>query len=90
MEPGDALIFHSNLLHRSDQNTSELSRWSMVCCYNTRSNDPYKESHHPGYTPLKKVDDAMIRQVGRKSFEEGSQTWLDPEKDESASSLDQS
>jgi len=89
MEPGDAVFFHSNLLHRSDQNTSEHSRWSMVCCYNTRHNDPYKESHHPGYTPLHKVDDAMIRQVGTKRFEEGSQAWLDPERDASASSLDE-
>ena len=89
MEPGDAIFFHSNLLHRSDQNTSEHSRWSMVCCYNTRHNDPYKESHHPGYTKLHKVDDAMIKQVGAKSFEEGSQAWLDPEKDASASSLDE-
>jgi ectoine hydroxylase-related dioxygenase (phytanoyl-CoA dioxygenase family) len=89
MEPGDAIFFHSNLLHRSDQNTSENSRWSMVCCYNTKSNDPYKESHHPGYTPLDKVDDTMIMKVGSRSFEEGSQAWLYPEKDESASSLDE-
>jgi ectoine hydroxylase len=89
MEPGDALFFHSNLLHRSDQNTSEHSRWSMVCCYNTRHNDPYKESHHPGYTKLHKVNDAMIKQVGAKSFEEGSQAWLDPDRDASASSLDE-
>jgi ectoine hydroxylase len=89
MEPGDAIFFHSNLLHRSDQNKSEHSRWSMVCCYNTKSNDPYKDSHHPGYTPLKKVDDSLIKEVGSKSFEEGSHAWLDPEKDVSASSLDQ-
>jgi hypothetical protein len=61
----------------------------MVCCYNTRSNDPYKTSHHPGYTPLQKVDDSMIKQVGAKAFETGGQAWLDPEKDASASSLDQ-
>ena len=89
MEPGDAIFFHSNLLHRSDQNRSELPRWSMVCCYNTRSNDPYKESHHPGYTPLKKVDDVLIKQTGVKTFEAEGQAWLDPEQDESASGLDQ-
>jgi len=89
MDPGDAIFFHSNLLHRSDQNRSEHSRWSMVCCYNSRSNDPYKASHHPGYTPLQKVDDSMIKQVGAKAFETGGQAWLDPEKDVSASSLDQ-
>ena len=89
MEPGDAIFFHSNLLHRSDQNKSENPRWSMVCCYNTKNNDPYKESHHPGYTPLLKVEDFMIKQVGNKSFDEGSQAWLDPERDASASSLDE-
>ncbi len=40
MEPGDALFFHPNLLHRSDQNRSENPRWSLICCYNARRNDP--------------------------------------------------
>jgi len=31
----------------------------------------------------------MIRQVGAKGSEEGGQSWLDPDKDESASGLDQ-
>ena len=53
MEPGDALFFHANLLHRSDQNRSDKPRWSMICCYNAARNDPYKESHHPRYTPLR-------------------------------------
>jgi ectoine hydroxylase-related dioxygenase (phytanoyl-CoA dioxygenase family) len=57
---GDALFFHSNLLHRSDQNLSAEPRWSLICCYNARSNDPYKESKHPRYTPLEKVDDGAI------------------------------
>jgi hypothetical protein len=42
----------------------------MICCYNARHNDPYKEAHHPRYTPLTKVDDRMIREVGLKSFAE--------------------
>ena len=88
MEPGDAIFFHANLLHRSDQNTSEHSRWSMICCYNARSNDPYKESHHPGYTPLMKVDDVMIKEVGARSFSENDSGWLDPDKDESATGLE--
>ena len=58
--PGDAMFFHCNLLHRSNQNRSEHPRWSLVCCYNARRNDPYKESRHPRYTPLKTVDDAAI------------------------------
>jgi hypothetical protein len=89
MEPGDALFFDSNLLHRSDQNRSEHPRWSMICCYNAARNDPYKEAHHPRYTPLKKVDDSMIKSVGIKRFAEDTSdvSWLDPDRDVSARSL---
>jgi len=68
MDPGDTLFFHCNLLHRSDQNTSEQPRWSMICCYNAARNDPYKESQHPRYTPLQVVPDSAIRAVGIKRF----------------------
>lgn len=88
MEPGDAIFFHSNLLHRSDQNRSENPRWSMICCYNAKSNDPYKESHHPCYTPLHIVPDAMIKNVGVKGHETASDVdWLQDEKDRSARML---
>jgi len=89
MEPGDVIFFDSNLLHRSDQNRSEHPRWSMICCYNAARNDPYKEAHHPRYTPLEKVDDARILEVGARRFAEdvADVAWLDPGKDTSASSL---
>jgi ectoine hydroxylase len=89
MEPGDTLFFHANLLHRSDQNRSENPRWSMICCYNAARNDPYKESHHPRYTPLAKVPDSAIREVGLKRFGDSAANvaWLDPDVDQSASSL---
>lgn len=61
MAPGDTLFFHSNLLHRSDQNRSPNPRWSLIACYNTRTNDPYKESRHPRYSPLERVADSAIR-----------------------------
>ncbi len=87
MEPGDAVFFHANLLHRSDQNKSENSRWSMVCCYNAKSNDPYKESHHPRYTPLIKVDDSAIKEAGISRFEkDGPDAFLNPDDDHSAKS----
>ena len=91
MEPGDALFFHANLLHRSDQNRSESPRWSMICCYNTRHNDPYQDSHHPRYTPLAKVDDSAIRTVGIKRFADagGDVSWLDPNRDASAKALEE-
>jgi hypothetical protein len=87
MEPGDALFFHSNLLHRSDQNTSENPRWSMICCYNAKSNDPYKESHHPRYTPLEKVPDAAIKEAGSRRFAEDDRAWLNVASDVSAAVL---
>jgi hypothetical protein len=86
MKPGDALYFHSNLLHASARNDSDKPRWSMICCYNARGNNPYKESHHPRYTPLKKVADAMITKVGIRRFEDdrSNVAWLDAKKDSSA------
>jgi hypothetical protein len=60
--PGDALFFHCNLLHRSDQNTSSDPRWSLICCYNAARNNPFKESRHPRYTPLSKVDNQAIKE----------------------------
>jgi len=90
MEPGDALFFHANLLHRSDQNRSENPRWSMICCFNAARNDPYKESHHPRYTPLKKVADAEVLKAGNKRFAETAESdaaWLVAEKDASAAGL---
>ena len=91
MEQGDTLLFHSNLLHRSDQNKSDKPRWSMICCYNARHNESYKESHHPFYTPLDRVPDAAIKQIGIKRFADDSSnvSWLDPSKDASAASLDE-
>ena len=62
----------------------------MICCYNAARNNPYKESHHPRYTPLKKVPDAEILRAGDKRFAEEADSeaaWLVAEKDESAKSL---
>jgi ectoine hydroxylase len=90
MEPGDTLFFHANLLHRSDQNTSDKPRWSMICCYNAARNNPYMESHHPRYTPLAKVPDEAILAAGLKRFtdSEASAGWLDPKSDSSAVQLE--
>ena len=52
-EPGDVLFFHSNLLHSSDENKSSESRRTLIVCFNTKSNNPYKESGHASYTRLK-------------------------------------
>jgi len=70
LEPGDALFFHSNTLHRSDQNRSEFPRWTLIGCYNTKYNDPYKQpSGHPAYHPLVKVDDDQVKPRARTYWE---------------------
>jgi ectoine hydroxylase-related dioxygenase (phytanoyl-CoA dioxygenase family) len=73
MAPGDALFFHANTLHRSDQNRSEHDRWALICCYNGRRNSPYKEGRHPSYTPLAVADDGAIKRAGLKRFADSSQ-----------------
>ena len=88
MEPGDALYFHANLMHASDANNSDNSRWAMICCYNAASNDPYKDSHHPRYTKLEKVDDARLLEVGRDDANRSRVAFADlMTDDESAKSL---
>ncbi len=89
MEPGDALFFHPNLLHASDQNLSENSRWTLICCYNKATNNPYKESHHPAYTKLHKVDNDMIVKVGRQQSQEAEVEFADLSQDVSAKSLEE-
>jgi ectoine hydroxylase len=90
MAPGDALYFHPNLLHRSDQNRSANPRWSMICCYNAARNDPYKEAHHPRYTPLTKVPDSAIEQAALRRFADSTTdvAWLEDKQDVSARSLE--
>jgi hypothetical protein len=83
MAPGTAVIFHGNLLHASDANTSGRSRWSLICCYNTASNDPYKESHHPGYTPLEKVPDSAVKEAAGKGSAPDKR-FLDPDRDKTS------
>ncbi|MBV7334848.1 phytanoyl-CoA dioxygenase family protein [Chloroflexi bacterium TSY] len=92
LSPGDALFFHCNILHRSDQNKSDHPRWSLICCYNAARNDPYKESHHPRYTPLAKVDDSTIKQIGVKRFtaEDADAVFMDAAQDHSAEGRSQS
>jgi ectoine hydroxylase len=69
MQPGSAVIFHGNTLHRSDQNRSANPRWAFICCYNTRSNDPYKDSKHPRYSPLERTPAARIAEIGEAHLE---------------------
>ena len=69
MDPGTALFFHANTLHRSDPNESANSRWSLICCYNTRHNPCRDLPGHPSYTPLEKWPDERIKELGRRQIQ---------------------
>jgi ectoine hydroxylase-related dioxygenase (phytanoyl-CoA dioxygenase family) len=74
MEPGDALFFHANTLHRSDANLSNNPRWVLIGCYNTKHNNPYKDSgSHPCYHPLKKIDDEDLLRIAGESSQKATE-----------------
>jgi len=60
LEAGDALIFHSNLLHRSEANLSDRPRWSIISCYNLQSNLAYNETSTAWKVPVDVVPDSAI------------------------------
>lgn len=68
LDPGSAIFFDCNLLHRSDQNKSDQPRWAFIGCYNAKHNDPYKDSRHPRYTRLERWDDSRVKEVGRQQW----------------------
>ncbi len=60
LEPGDALFFHSNLLHRSEANLSDKPRWSIISCYNSLSNPAFNDPSTSWREPVKTVSDAAM------------------------------
>ena len=70
MEPGTALFFHSNLLHRSDANRSPNPRWSLICCYNAARNPCKGRQNHPEYSYLEKWPDDRIKEIGKRQIQE--------------------
>lgn len=60
LQPGDALFFHPNLLHRSAANLSSNSRWSLISVYNRQSNVPYNENSTACVTPLEVVPNSAL------------------------------
>lgn len=89
MNPGDALFFHPNTLHCSASNLSDKARWALICCYNAKSNNPFKESHHPSYTKLEKVSDDQVAIVGKDDAKRSNVEFADLVSDDnSAKSLE--
>ena len=85
MAPGDAIFFHSNILHGSPPNLSNRSRAMMFCTYNAISNAPFIEEgqQHHRYLPLQKAPDAAIRNKAYQStFDDRAEVYKpDPEFD---------
>lgn len=80
LQPGDALFFHSNILHRSEANLSDRPRWSLISCYNSLSNPAYNDESTSWKEPVQIVSDAALMDaaIGGAS-EEGD--FLKKEKD---------
>ena len=64
LQPGDALFFHPNLLHRSDANNSDNPRWTIISAYNLDYNVPFREKNPSCITPIEVVPDTAILESG--------------------------
>ncbi|CAH1781589.1 unnamed protein product [Owenia fusiformis] len=76
LEAGDAVFFHSNVLHRSEQNSSPNRRWAFIIAYNRADNNPVKVHHHPQYTPLNKVPNSALLNCDEVANDEGKDFFL--------------
>ena len=72
LEPGDGFFFHCNTLHRSDRNTSDQRRWTLLICYNAITNDAFVKNDDRSYVPLDRVEDDAVRKAGVR-FSDGAQ-----------------
>jgi phytanoyl-CoA hydroxylase len=80
LEPGDVLIFHSNIFHRSEANVSDNSRWSFISAYNRVGNIPKLEKSTACITPLVTVPDDSLMKQNTHSILEGD-NFLSIDKD---------
>ncbi len=80
INPGDALFFHSNILHRSEANTSDKPRWSIISCYNSLSNPAYNDDSTSWKEPVQIVPDAALMDADVKGASDAGD-FLKKEKD---------
>ncbi|MFN2458966.1 MAG: phytanoyl-CoA dioxygenase family protein [Chitinophagaceae bacterium] len=81
LKAGNALFFHSNILHRSEANLSDNSRWSLICVYNRSSNVPYNEPSNSSIIPIEVVPDEALLKWETGGLKETAH-FLEKEKDE--------
>lgn len=81
IKAGDALFFHSNILHRSEANTSNTARWSMISVYNRAANIPYNEPSQSSTIPVDVVPDEALLKWNAETIDDNA-NFLEKEKDE--------
>jgi phytanoyl-CoA hydroxylase len=81
LAPGDALIFHPNLLHRSEANLSDKARWSLISVYNRQGNRGYNEPQGSHAVPVRMVPDEALMEWEAAGLGENA-GFLEKEKDE--------
>jgi hypothetical protein len=79
LEPGDVVFFHSNILHKSEANLSQKSRWSLISVYNRQSNQALID-HFPTVTnPIEVIPDIPISSINKLNLlQENSVDFLLP------------
>ncbi len=81
LKAGDILLFHSNILHRSEANVSDYPRWSMISCYSRASNVGYNPSAIAPVTPVETVPDEALLEWEAKGLKEDGAHFLSKEAD---------
>jgi phytanoyl-CoA hydroxylase len=83
LNAGDALFFHSNILHRSEANLSDRPRWSLISCYNRSTNTGYNESSSSAasITPIEIVPDEALLSWNASGLAESEADFLSKEAD---------
>jgi len=81
LKPGDALFFHSNLLHRSEANLSDNARWSLISVYNRQDNTGYNEPNGSHTVAVQVVPDDAMMEWAAAGVQE-SAGFLEKDKDE--------
>ncbi|SEJ64917.1 Phytanoyl-CoA dioxygenase (PhyH) [Dyadobacter sp. SG02] len=83
LNAGDALFFHSNILHRSEANLSDHARWSLISCYNRSTNIGYNESSSSAssITPIDIVPDEALLTWDTAGLAESEADFLSKEAD---------
>ena len=49
---GDTMIFHANIVHKSNANNSDRRRWALLISYNTKENESSVKHHHASYEKI--------------------------------------